>query len=62
MSRTNSVYQQLRSHLAYLELGAAIEALLVVETDATEQRRHNTRMRLASLPAPWTINNFDFTA
>lgn len=27
MSRTNSIYQQLRGHLAYLKLGAAAEAL-----------------------------------
>ena len=79
----DSVYQQLRSHLAYLKLGAAaealpealerarnektghtefVEALLAVEVDATEQRRLNARMRFANFPAPWTINDFDFTA
>lgn len=83
MSQTDSVYQQLRAHLAYLKLGAAAEALpeelerarntktghtefvetlLRIEVDATEQRRHNARMRFANFPAPWTINDFDFTA
>ena len=82
MSR-DSVYQQLRSHLTYLKLGAAAEALpealeqardhktghtefveqlLAIEVDATEQRRHNARMRFANFPAPWTIDDFDFTA
>jgi len=79
----DSVYQQLRSHLAYLKLQAASEALptqleaarntktghtefletlLRIEVDATEQRRHNARMRFANFPAPWTINDFDFGA
>jgi DNA replication protein DnaC len=80
---TDSVYQQLRAHLAYLKLGAAaealpeelerarntktghtefVEALLRIEVDATEQRRLNARMRFANFPAPWTINDFDFSA
>ncbi|MDF1594597.1 MAG: IS21-like element helper ATPase IstB [Acidimicrobiia bacterium] len=80
---TDSVYQQLRSHLAYLNLQAAaealptqleaartaktghtefIEALLAIEVDATERRRHNARMRFANFPAPWTVDDFDFTA
>ena len=79
----DSLYQQLRSHLAYLKLGAAaealpgqldatrdttightefLEALLAIEVEATEQRRHNARMRFANFPAPWTINDFDFSA
>ncbi len=79
----DSLYQQLRSHLAYLKLGAAAEALptqldaarttkidhtefleqlLAVEVEATEQRRWDTRMRLANFPAPWTVDDFDFTA
>jgi DNA replication protein DnaC len=76
-------YQQLRSHLAYLNLTAAAEALpaaldtatrtkqshtefleqlLRVEVDATEQRRHAGRLRFANMPAPWRLDDFDFTA
>jgi DNA replication protein DnaC len=83
MSHTDSIYQQLRSHLGYLKLAAAaealpgqleaarnaktghtefLEALLRIEVDATEQRRWGARMRFANFPAPWTINDFDFTA
>lgn len=83
MSRDDSIYQQLRSHLAYLNLGAAaealpgqlqtsrdhnqghtefLEALLRIEVEATEQRRWEGRMRFANLPAPWHIEDFDFTA
>jgi DNA replication protein DnaC len=79
----DSIYQQLRSHLAYLKLQAAaealpaqleaaratktghtefVEALLAIEVDATERRRHNARMRFANFPAPWTVDDFDFTA
>ena len=79
----DSLYQQLRSHLAYLKLSAAaealptqldaardtntghtefLEALLAIEVQATEQRRWDTRMRLANFPAPWTIDDFDFDA
>ena len=79
----DSIYQQLRSHLAYLNLTAAAEALpaaldgatktkqahaafleqlLRVEVDATEARRHAGRLRFANLPAPWRIEDFDFTA
>ena len=39
-----------------------VEQLLGIEVDATEQRRLNARMRFANFPAPWTINDFDFTA
>ncbi len=39
-----------------------LEALLAIEVEATEQRRWDTRMRLANFPSPWTIDNFDFTA
>jgi DNA replication protein DnaC len=83
MSQTDSIYQQLRGHLAYLNLGAAAEALpsqlqtsrdhnhghtefleqlLRIEVEATEQRRWEGRMRFANLPAPWHIEDFDFTA
>ena len=39
-----------------------LEQLLAIEVEATEQRRHNARMRFANFPAPWTINDFDFGA
>ncbi len=79
----DSVYQQLRAHLAYLNLPATAEALpthldqarqhdtghtefleglLRVEVETTEQRRWTTRMRLANLPTPWQLEDFDFTA
>jgi DNA replication protein DnaC len=82
MSET-SLYQQVRSHLAYLRLQAAAEALpalleqtqreqmshtaslaqlLRIEVAATEQRRLDGRLRFACLPAPWTLDNFDFDA
>ncbi|MBU1493004.1 MAG: IS21-like element helper ATPase IstB [Actinobacteria bacterium] len=83
MSRDDSIYQQLRSHLGYLNLGAAaealpgqleaartakaghtefLEALLRIEVEATEQRRWEGRMRFANFPAPWRVDDFDFTA
>jgi DNA replication protein DnaC len=79
----SSLYQQLRSHLAYLRLGAAAEALpahleraqkdklthtafleqlLAVEVTTTEQHRLAGRLRFASLPAPWRLEDFDFDA
>jgi DNA replication protein DnaC len=82
MSR-DSLYQQLRAHLAYLNLAAAaealpgaldqatkakqshttfLEALLKIEVDATEARRHAGRLRFANFPAPWRLDDFDFTA
>jgi DNA replication protein DnaC len=78
-----STYQQLRSHLAYLRLAAAAEALpgeldyarthdlghseflarlLTIEVDATETRRRAGLERFASLPSPWRLSDFDFTA
>ncbi|MBU1226108.1 MAG: AAA family ATPase, partial [Actinobacteria bacterium] len=83
MSRDDSIYQQLRSHLTYLNLTAAaealpgqleaartakaghtefLEALLRIEVEATEQRRWEGRMRFANFPAPWRVDDFDFTA
>lgn len=83
MSRQDSLYQQLRAHLAYLNLAAAaealptqleaarantaghtefLEALLRIEVQATEQRRWDGRMRFANFPAPWRVDDFDFTA
>ncbi|MGH9047616.1 MAG: IS21-like element helper ATPase IstB [Acidimicrobiales bacterium] len=78
-----SVYQELRSHLAYLRLSAAAEALpgeldhartnelghseflcrlLEVEVTATETRRRAGLERFASLPSPWRLSDFDFSA
>jgi len=78
-----SIYQQVRSHLAYLRLPAAAEALpgeleraqrdklthtafldklLGIEVTATEQRRLAARPRLAPLPGPWRLDEFDFDA
>ena len=83
MSPADSLYQQVRSHLAYLNLGAAAEALpgeldtamrdkathteflqrlLAIEVDATEARRHAGRLRFANFPAPWRLEDFDFSA
>jgi DNA replication protein DnaC len=83
MTAAASRYQTLRSHLHYLRLEAAAEALpqeleqarreklshtaflerlLQIEVDATEARRLAGRLRFASLPAPWTLADFDFDA
>ncbi len=83
MTTAQSVYQQLRSHLAYLRLEAAadalaveldkatadnlshsafLESLLRIEVGATEECRLAGRRRFASLPAPWRLEDFDFTA
>jgi DNA replication protein DnaC len=78
-----SLYQEIRSHLAYLRLTAAAEALpgelehareadlghseflrhlLEVEVSATETRRRAGLERFASLPSPWRLADFDFSA
>jgi DNA replication protein DnaC len=78
-----SDYQRLRSHLAFLRMGAAAEALpgvlddaakaklshseflerlLGVEVDAVEVRRSASLARFASLPSPFTLADFDFSA
>jgi DNA replication protein DnaC len=44
------------SHTAFLE------RLLAIEVEATEARRLAGRLRFASLPAPWTLADFDFDA
>lgn len=44
------------SHTAFLE------RLLAIEVSATEARRLAGRLRFASLPAPWTLEDFDFDA
>ncbi len=76
-------YQRLRSHLAFLKMTAAaealpavldaarenqtppleaIEALLAVQVDATEHRQQASRLHFANLPAPWSIDDYDFSA
>ena len=83
MTATASVYQQLRSNLAYLRLDAAaaalavelehastaqlshsafLERLLRIEVETTEERRLAGRLRFASLPASWRLEDFDFEA
>jgi DNA replication protein DnaC len=75
--------QRLRSHLAYLKLPAALEALpaildaardgtltaleaieqlLGAEAGATETRKLAARLRWAALPAPWALDDYDFSA
>jgi DNA replication protein DnaC len=77
------IYQRLRSHLAFLKMGAAAEALpvvldaardegtspleaierlLAIEVDATENRQQTSRLHFANLPAPWGIDDYDFCA
>jgi DNA replication protein DnaC len=79
----HDTYQRLRSHLAYLKLDAAAEALpgeldhardhnlshlafcerlLGLEVEATAARRHAARLKLAGLPAPYRLEDFDFAA
>ena len=41
---------------------AFLEKLLSVEVDAVEERRRVTLERFASLPSPFTLTDFDFTA
>lgn len=79
-----SDYQRLRSHLAFLRMSAAAEALpglleeaardkalgatallerlLAVEVDAVDDRRRASLARFASLPSPFGLADFDFTA
>jgi DNA replication protein DnaC len=45
-----------------LSLIAALERILGIEVDAATARRHANLLRLASLPAPYAIDDFDFTA
>ena len=45
-----------------LSLIAAMERLLAVEVEAVETRRHAGLLRFASLPAPYAIEDFDFSA
>ncbi len=78
-----SDYQRLRSHLAFLRMTAAAEALpglideaiganlsnqaflerlLAIEVDAVDERRRAALARFASLPSPFTLADFDFSA
>jgi DNA replication protein DnaC len=80
-----SDYQRLRSHLAFLRMAAAAEALpalldeatkttsklthqaflerlLAIEVAAVEERRRASLARFASLPSPFTLADFDFSA
>ena len=45
-----------------LSLIAAMERLLAVEVEAVAMRRHAGLLRFASLPAPYAITDFDFSA
>jgi DNA replication protein DnaC len=45
-----------------LTLIGALERLLAVEVAAVETRRHAGLLRFASLPAPYRIEDFDFSA
>jgi len=81
--RESSEYQLLRSHLAFLRMTAAAEALpgaldhaaaaklthsaflerlLAIEVDAVDERRRASLTRFASLPSPFTLADFDFSA
>jgi DNA replication protein DnaC len=45
-----------------LSLIAALERLLAAEVTAAAARRHTGLLRIAALPAPYTLADFDFTA
>lgn len=40
----------------------ALEQLMSIEAEAVEARRQASRLRFASLPQPWTLDAFDFSA
>jgi DNA replication protein DnaC len=40
----------------------AIEALLAIQAGATETRQQHARLHFANLPAPWRLDDYDFTA
>jgi len=54
--RSERARKEKLSHTAFLE------HLLEIEVEATEARRLAGRLRFASLPAPWTLADFDFDA
>ena len=39
-----------------------LEHLIAIEVDAVEVRRHAGLLHFANFPAPWRIEDFDFTA
>jgi DNA replication protein DnaC len=39
-----------------------LERLLAIEVDTTEARRLASRLRFACLPAPWRLDDYDFSA
>src|SRR3546814_1645843 len=41
---------------------AFLQPLLAIEVDATEARRPAGRLRFANFPAPWRLEDFDFSA
>ncbi len=45
-----------------LSVTAALERLLELEVQETEGRRLTGRLRFASLPAPWTLEDLDYDA
>lgn len=45
-----------------LSLIAVLERLLAIEVDAVAARRHAALLRFASLPAPYSLAEFDFAA
>jgi DNA replication protein DnaC len=51
-----------RAQHEQLTHSAFLERLLHVEVSATEERRLAGRQRFACLPAPWRLEDFDFTA
>ena len=46
-------------HLPVLD---ALERLMGIEADATAARKLASRLHFAALPAPWTIDDYDFAA
>jgi len=46
----------------HLSPTALLERLLDAEVQATEERRLTGRLRFASLPAPWTLEDLDYDA
>ena len=51
-----------RAQQEQLNHTALLERLLAIEVAATEARRHAGRLRFASFPAPWRLDDFDFAA
>ena len=45
-----------------LDVISALERLLAIEVDAVAARRHAGLLRFASLPAPYTLSDFDYSA